>query len=87
MLNEKLPSNARQFTKDVPMAVGFQLWGTATGKGVPLHRQWWITKSDGQVIGHLDQGCYSNSGSAAKSRRAWAMRLGAFGGKSVQPAK
>lgn len=75
--------NAKQFTKDVPMAEGFTLWGTVTGKGIPYHRQWWIKDVAGNVIGHLDQNCYSDSGSAAKQRREWAIRLGVFGGKSA----
>ena len=81
-----IPSTAKQFTKDVPMATGYELWGTATGRGVPYHREWWVKDSQGNVIGYLDQGCYSDSGSAAKSRREWITRLGAFGGKSAQLA-
>jgi hypothetical protein len=72
-----LDATAKQYHRDVPMAPGFELWGSVKGRSVPFHREWWITK-DGSVIGHLDQGRYEDSGAAAKQRRNWARSLGAL---------
>lgn len=72
-----IPANAKQFTKDLRLKPGFELWGTVTGRGFPYHRQWWIKDPSGHVY-RLDQGCYSDSASALKSRRHWAFKLGAL---------
>ena len=70
-------SGARKFTKDVPMTKGFEMWGKVSGRAVPYHREWWITK-DSKVVGYLDQGRYEDSAAAARQRRNWASELGAL---------
>jgi hypothetical protein len=72
-----MDANAKQYQKDVPMVKGFTLWGSVSGRIVPYHRKWWVKKGD-QVIGHLDQGRYEDSGAAAKQRRNWVRSLGAL---------
>ena len=70
---------ASQYYRDVPMAPGFQLWGTCEGVSVPYHRKWWVFSEPNQrVVGFLDQGCYSDSSAAGRQRRRWVESLGAL---------
>lgn len=78
----EIRANAANYNSDrnsttLSLKDGFELWGTATGS-IPYHRQWWILKGD-EVVGHLDQGCYENSGQASVERREWARSLGCLG--------
>ena len=72
-----MDAHARQFRKDVPMAEGYSLWGSVSGRAVPYHRKWWVKQGDA-VVGHLDQGRYEDSGAAGKQRRNWVRSLGAL---------
>lgn len=71
-----IPINARDYTGYMmKLKEGYSLWGTATGS-IPYHRQWWIVSPSGEVF-YLDQGCYEDSGPAAKARYMWAKQIGA----------